>query len=104
MTSPDPSVTVYYTLDGSEPNPADLGVNTFIYKNNYVELPEQTDGALLTESYQTFAYTGAIAITDRSNAPNRVSLKSSSYNSGPYYFPVLPLFKSTVVRPWANRT
>ncbi|RYF75891.1 MAG: spore coat protein CotH [Cytophagaceae bacterium] len=103
ITSPDPAVTIYYTLDGSAPNPADLGVNTFIYKNSYVELPGQTDGALLTESYQTFAYTDAIPIADRSSEPNRVSLKSSSYNFGPYYFPASPLFKGTVVRAVAYK-
>ncbi|OJW71697.1 MAG: hypothetical protein BGO59_27420 [Spirosoma sp. 48-14] len=103
ITSPDPAATIYYTLDGSEPNPASPGPNTFQYKNNYPELPGQGYGALLTGSYQSFTYSTPLTITDRSSEPNKASLKSSTFNSSPYYVPTSPVFKGTVVRAVAYK-
>lgn len=103
ITSPDPTATIYYTLDGSEPDPVSPGPNTFQYKNNYPEIPGQGYGSLLTDSYQSFTYTAPLTITDRSSAPNDVSLKSSTFNSSPYYVPTSPIFKGTVVRAVAYK-
>ncbi|GAB4026945.1 CotH kinase family protein [Spirosoma koreense] len=103
ITAPDPSATIYYTLDGSDPDPANLNGTTFQYKNSYAEQPNQFGGGLLTGSYQTLAYTGAIPISDRSSAANSVSVKSSTYNNTPYYFPTTPVFKGTVVRAVAYK-
>lgn len=89
---------IYYTLDGSEPDPANLGGTTYQYKNQYVELPGDTDGPMLTESYQTLPYTGPIAIADRTNEPNKIANISTTFSNEPTYIPTEPIFKGTVVR------
>lgn len=104
ITSSDPEATIYYTLDGSEPNPTNLNINTFQYKNSYPELPGQPLGDLLTGSYQTQAYTGAIPISDRTSDPNKLSVKSSTIEFLPTYFPTTPVFKGTVVRAVAYKS
>ncbi len=104
LTSPDPGATIYYTTDGSDPNPASLGPNSFSYKNSYVESPGQSNGPLLTETFRTFSYTGTIGISDRSSSANRVSMKASSFNNSPYYVPTSPVFKGTVIRAVAFKS
>ena len=89
---------IYYTLDGSEPDPANLGGTTYQYKNQYVELPGQADGPMLTESYITLPYSGPITIADRSNEPNKIANISTTFDFDPTYIPTEPIFKGTVVR------
>ncbi|UFH52493.1 CotH kinase family protein [Spirosoma sp. KNUC1025] len=103
ITSTDPSATIYYTLDGSDPDPANLGGTTFQYKNSYPEQPGQGYGSLIPETYRTYSYTAVIPISDRTNEQNKVSLKSSTYNNTPNYFPTSPVFKGTVVRAVAYK-
>ncbi|GAB4055489.1 hypothetical protein GCM10028810_67920 [Spirosoma litoris] len=103
LTSPDPTATIYYTLDGSEPDPTNPGPNTFQYKNNYVEQPGQGNGSLLTESYRSLTYTAPLTISDQTSSPNKLSIKSSTFNSSPYYAPTTPVFKGTVVRAVAYK-
>ncbi|WP_170069427.1 CotH kinase family protein [Spirosoma pollinicola] len=98
ITSSDPTATIFYTLDGSDPDPVNPGPNTFQYKNNYAEQPGQGNGSFLTESYQTRTYSSPLSISDRTSSPNKVSTKSSTFNSSPYYIPTEPVFKGTVVR------
>ncbi|WP_170069397.1 CotH kinase family protein [Spirosoma pollinicola] len=105
--STDPSVTIYYTMDGSDPNPTNTNAVTFPYKNSYPEQPGQAFGPTLTGSYKTFAYSAPLPISDRTSSPNSVSLKSSTNNfsSTGYqpYFPPNPVFKGTVVRAVAYK-
>ena len=103
ITSTDPAATIYYTLDGSDPDPASPGPNTFPYKQNYAEQPGQNNGLLQDETFQTLTYSDPIPVTDRTSTPNRVSLKASSFDSGPYYVPTSPVFKGTVVRAVAYK-
>ncbi|WP_460971805.1 CotH kinase family protein, partial [Spirosoma migulaei] len=103
ITSPDPTATIYYTLDGSEPDPASPGPNTYQYKNNYAEHPGQGNGALLNGSYQSLTYSSPLSISDQTSSPNKVSIKSSTFNSSPYYAPTTPVFKGTVVRAVAYK-
>ncbi|WP_461094410.1 CotH kinase family protein [Spirosoma gilvum] len=103
ITAPDATATIYYTLDGSEPDPTSPGPTTFQYKNNYPELVGQGFGGLLTGSYQSFTYSAPLTISDQSSTPNKVSLKSSTFNSSPYYAPTSPVFKGTVVRAVAYK-
>ncbi|NID12238.1 CotH kinase family protein [Fibrivirga algicola] len=103
LSSPDSSVTIFYTLDGSDPNPTNLEPQLFSYKNSYEELPGQVAGPILSQLYQTFPYRGAIPIVDSSAAQNRLSVKSSTASFQPNYFPVTPVFKGTVVRAIAYK-
>ena len=89
---------IYYTLDGSEPNPADTSGVTFIYKNSYPELPNLPFGNALTKSYSTFKYVSSIPINERSSMPNDLANIASSYQISPYYIPTNLIKKSNVVR------
>lgn len=103
ITSPDPAATIYYTLDGSDPDPTNPSSVTYAYKNSYPEVPGQPYGGFLTSSYQTNIYTTALPISDWTSSPNSVSLKSSTFNFAPAYFPTTPVYKGTVVRARAYK-
>ncbi|WP_461131795.1 CotH kinase family protein [Spirosoma aerophilum] len=103
ITSADSTVTIYYTLDGSDPDPTNPNAVAFPYKNSYPDQPGQPFGPLLTESFRTYTYSGAIPISDRTSSANRLSVKSSTFNFSPNYFPTTPVFKGTVVRAVAYK-
>jgi hypothetical protein len=99
LSSPDPGTTILYTLDGSEPDPANLSGKTYTYKNQYPQLPGQPYGPLLNQTYNTLQYSGPINIVDRTPLANKISAISSTYSFDPsYYIPDNPIFKGTVVR------
>jgi hypothetical protein len=98
LAAETPGATIFYTLDGSEPDPENLEGSTFNYKNHWALNPGDNLGDLLEESYITHAYSGPITIKDRSPEPDRLAGKSSSYHMPPYYVPSTPVFKGTVVR------
>lgn len=97
---PDPNATIYYTLDGSRPDPENLSGTTYTYKNQYQYLnSSEPDGELLTGTYQTLTYTNEpISISNRTSDENRISMISSTYHHSPEYFPSVPIFKGTTVR------
>lgn len=106
ISHPDPSVTIIYTTDGSDPNINNLGGTTYQYKNEYPfeegQLPSET---FLTKSFQSLQYTAPLTIVDRTNEPNDISTISSTYDSDPsYYIPNFNIFKGTVVRARAYKT
>jgi hypothetical protein len=98
ISSSDPASTIYYTLDGSEPDVNNLYGTTFQYKNDYPQFPGNSFGPLLTSSFITLAYQQPIPVTDRSPLPDSLSRKASAYYNDKKYFPDTPLFKGTVVR------
>lgn len=93
-----PGATIYYTLDGSEPSETNLGGTTYQYKNVYAEHPGDTSGPMLTESYQSMAYSAPINIVDRSPLPNKIANISTTYSHDPTYIPTEMLTKGTIVR------
>ncbi len=98
ISHPDPEVTILYSLDGSEPKLENLGGKSYLYKNQYQELPGQESGELLEESFSTLLYTNPIEIIDRSELLNKIASISSTVNYSPYYIPTSPIFKGTVIR------
>ena len=98
ITYPDPEATIFYTLDGSEPNPENLGGTTYSYKNSYAEFPENTSGELFYNTFTTLTYDHPIEISDRSTLPNKIASISTTFHNDPYYIPQNPIAKSTVVR------
>jgi hypothetical protein len=85
--------TIYYTLDGSEPDVANVGGKTFQYKNT-------SYGPLLNETMKTNLYGSPILIYNRTSDLNKVSVKSSTWAawSSNWYFPNSNVAKGTVVK------
>ena len=104
LSHPDNEATILYTLDGSEPNPANIGGKTYPYKNQYPEFAGNPFGEFQTGSFTTYAYESPLEISDRSSLPNDVSTISTTFNFYPYYIPAQPIPKSTVVRARAYKS
>jgi hypothetical protein len=100
----DPTVTIVYTTDGSDPELTNLAGTTYDYKNQYVELVGQTDGAMLQNQYQSFTYSTPLNIVDRTSQPNDIAKMSSTFQHDPDYIPDYNVFKGTVVRARAYKT
>lgn len=98
LASLDPGTTIYYTLDGSEPDENNLSGTTYSYKTSYPELPGQAFGSFFQNNFQTLQYSGPIAIVDRSPLPNKLANISTTFDFAPEYFPDGPILKGTVVR------
>ncbi|TVR68441.1 MAG: hypothetical protein EA408_13565, partial [Marinilabiliales bacterium] len=98
-----PAANIYYTLDGSEPDPDNLSGSTYTYKNTWVARPGQEPGQFLTGLYRTHIYEDFIFIENRRFEDDRITNKASSYHNPPYYFPNAPVVKGTVVRAITHR-
>ncbi|MFB9296068.1 CotH kinase family protein [Persicitalea jodogahamensis] len=103
LSTSEPGATIYYTLDGSEPDPDDAGGASFQYKNSYEQVPGQPSGPLLNSSFETLTYSSPLAISDNTSQPNKLSLHASSYDHNPTYLPDSSLFKATIVRSMVAR-
>lgn len=101
LSTDNPGVEIYYTLDGSLPDPQNLNGQTYTYKNQYPEAPGDPFGALLTDTYRSYYYSQPINIVDRTAVPDDLTHKSSTLHQTPFYFPDQPVFKGTVVRAMA---
>lgn len=93
LTHPDPDATIYYTLDGSDPDPANTAGNTYRFKNLYSYRRSDPFGPFLENRYQTHRYHQPIQVADRSSEPDRYSRINTTILSGlPRYFPTeIPL-------------
>lgn len=56
---------IYYTLDGSEPDPDNLDGNIFQYKNQYPHHPGDPFGPMLERSFQTLHYQEPIMVSNQ---------------------------------------
>lgn len=93
ISHPDEEVEIYYTLDGSEPDPDNLEGSTYRYKNSYQQPPTRPgqkvtikDNFLYNE-YISHKYQGPITIKDRTYEPDRISQISTTFDEKPDYFP-----------------
>lgn len=91
LSHPDADVQIYYTLDGSDPDPANLDGTTYRYKNVYAETPQQQGGDFLTHQIRTYRYTQPIPVRDRRHEPDRYTHISTTFGGEPNYFPPPPL-------------
>ncbi|MFN8443764.1 MAG: CotH kinase family protein [Caldilineaceae bacterium] len=99
LSSQDGGVTIYFTLDGSAPDPANLNGHTYSYKQNYQQFPNSPVGQLFTDSFQTFVYSQTLHIQDRSSEPDQFTGRASTWQETPNgYIPTSPVFKGTIVR------
>jgi uncharacterized repeat protein (TIGR02543 family) len=88
--------TIVYTLDGSEPDINNLNGSSFNYKNDYPYDVGESFGAMLTQNYQTFAYSAPILIGDRSDEVDILARKNTV--SQDIYIPPVSVRKSAVLR------
>ncbi|MCH8474261.1 MAG: CotH kinase family protein [Opitutales bacterium] len=103
LRHPDPEVTIYYSLDGSEPHPDFLEKGTFQYKNQYVLQPGFPDGPMLEGTFQSHRYEAPLQLEDRSREADWLTRKASTFHFRPYYFPDKPVRKGTTVRAMAYK-
>lgn len=89
-----PGARIYYTLDGSVPDPSNLEGKTYRYKNSYQHPPVNKGETVrvrqdnfLTNEYKTLAYEKAILIRDRTSEPERLSQISTTFDEEPSYLP-----------------
>lgn len=87
LTYPDPGVQIFYTLDGSIPDPDNLDGTRYHYKNEYAAPPGPPTGELLHAEYRTLLYTDGIPIRDRTGEPDRLANISTTFDNKPDYFP-----------------
>ena len=86
ITHPDPTVTILYTLDGSEPKIENLTGKVWNYKKQYPTNPGDPVGDLLQDTIWTYAYAAdSMLVRDRSNESDRISDISTSYYTNNWY-------------------
>lgn len=97
LSATDPDDIVVYTLDGSEPDTANIDGTSFMYKNDYVFYPGPL-GDSLYGLMKSHMYLDPLTIYDRSAEPDVTSQKASTWSSFGAYFPDSPSSKAFVVR------
>jgi hypothetical protein len=95
LSHPDPEATIIYSFDGSEPEPENVGGQSYQYKTGY-----RGSGSIVQRTYESRVYNAPIDIFDRTTEPNVISRMHSTFasESTPYYYPSHDLFKGTVIR------
>lgn len=94
----DPEVTIYYTLDGSDPDPANLNGKTYSYKNRYPQnAGDTTLGPFLYRQMCTYEYSTPLTITDRSSKPYQLASINTEFSYSTR-LPQSEIFKGTIVR------
>jgi CotH kinase protein/Lamin Tail Domain len=99
ITSAD-QANIIYSLDGSDPTPENLSLQTYNYKINYPFFIGEPFGQLFTFTYQAFQYSGSIAIADRSNENNKISTITTGLA---FINPNYKVNKGTVVKAMASK-
>ncbi len=100
ITSPDPGVTIYYSLDGSVPGPDRVAGEAFQYKNQYPEDPGDPIGPLLSDTMRSFVQVASIVIDGTGSGPNDLSMKATTFSADhpAPFMPVTPVRKGVVIK------
>lgn len=91
LSSPHPDVTIYYTLDGSEPSPSNLSGTNYSYKNNY------SSNDFFQRETKTYIYNQPIPIINRTSQPYILGSINTRFSNNTW-LPQGNYFKGTVVR------
>lgn len=97
ITDNNAGATIIYTTDGSLPDANNLNGKKYQYKNHYPQAGE-LPFPFMYDSFKSQLYSQPLQIINATNNPNRLSLKSSTYDENPYYAPVTNINKATIVR------
>jgi hypothetical protein len=95
---PDPDARIYFSLDGSVPDPENINGKTYLHVDRY----QSDQQVMLEKKYTTYSYDidSPIIIRNRSLEENYFSRMQTSFEaeSVPYYYPLHSIFIGTVVR------
>ncbi len=91
LSTDDPDAEIYYTLDGSVPEEANTGGETYNYVTSY------PSGQFQTRETITYKYEDPVAISNSSAAPDELAVINTTFSSSAHQ-PVNNIFKGTVVR------
>jgi hypothetical protein len=99
LSTATPGATIIYTVDGSDPDAANLAGTQYDYRNVYAQHPGDSEGPILHKTYQSLQYSAPISIVDRTSQANDISMINATYQHDPTYLPTtFNIFKGTVVR------
>lgn len=96
MSHNAPGVTIVYTLDGSEPDIANLSGTSYQYKNVYSLEPGDPAGPFLSASYTSRTYTSPVKIYNRSAETDKYARMNTRQHV--LYVPPVPVRKGMVVK------
>lgn len=97
ITDGDSTAQIVYTTDGSIPDANNLNGKVYRYKNQYPQAG-QLPFPFLYDSFKSQLYSQPLQIIDATNNPNRLCLKSSTYDKFVHYYPTTNINKATLVR------
>lgn len=104
LTSKLPNTQIYFTLDGSEPEPSNVKGNTYTYKTNYPFKSNQDLGDLQYDTLKTFLYQEPFLINKDQIIEKGLFTKTpstvieSNYNVNLKELQANKIKKSTIVR------
>ena len=102
IIAPMEGASIYYTLDGSEPDPWQAEPQFFYFKNQYPTHPGDNSGPLLERGFQRQSYNGPITIPATFEQEIPRCLINTTFNHGPVVPHQSPL-QGTVVRALAMK-
>ncbi|MCD8483964.1 MAG: lamin tail domain-containing protein, partial [Verrucomicrobia bacterium] len=101
----DPTVTILYTLDGSEPRSDRVGGQFYWYKNNFPEQPGDPFGEFLWGVMQTFIFDpeDSLRLTPESIQAQLSFRATTNQRSPEVHSPLVPPYTAVVLRARAVR-
>lgn len=97
ITDDNAGASIIYTTDGSIPDANNLSGKKYRYKNHYPQAGE-LPFSFMYDSFKSNLYSQPLQITNATNNPNKLSLKSSTFDENPTYAPITNVNKATIVR------
>lgn len=93
LSSTDPAVQIYYTLDGSVPDPGNCDGSEYTYKTGY----QSQNEVLWQRTYLTTLYSAPVPIHEKTVDENPLSDIQTSFDTAQYQ-PLNPVFRGVTVR------
>ncbi len=99
LSNAEPGTQIYYTTDGSDPDPNNTNGTTYNYKNQYPEFPGQNPFPVLTDNYRSYVYNSPINIVDRTNQPNKYSaIPTTADDDANQFMPQGNVMKGNIIK------
>lgn len=98
LNKPVQNATIYYTLDGSDPDPANVNGKTYSYVDLYPRNPGQVVGPFIEKSFRTFEYDNNILLEPGYRKPERITGINTQFTYGTAWIPTEYFNDAVVVR------